>query len=105
MSEASATADPLLSRIDHLTELLELALAPQLEARRAELRADALDAAVFDATAGSWVAAAELQRKVKKATGAEPRTLQKHLARLVDQGHVEHRGGRRYAEYRSSGLI
>lgn len=105
MSETAETVDPLLDRIDRLTEMLELALSPQLEARRSQLRANSVDATIFDATAGDWIAAAELQRRVKKATGAEKRTLQSHLSKLIAAGHVEHRGGRRYAEYRSSGLI
>ncbi len=105
MSETAETVDPLLGRIDRLTELLELALSPQLEARRSQLRADPVDTAIFDATAGDWIAATELQRRVKKATGVEKRALQSHLSKLIAAGHVEHRGGRRYAEYRSSGLI
>lgn len=104
MNETAETVDPLLDRIDRLTELLELALSPQLDARRNQLRADSVDAAIFDATAGDWIAA-EVQRRVKKATGVEKRALQSHLSKLIAAGHVEHRGGRRYAEYRSSGLI
>jgi DNA-binding transcriptional ArsR family regulator len=102
VSEAgAATLDPLLARLDRLTLLLELALAPQIEARRTELRADPIDAAIFDHTANAWVPASKLRQKVK----AKPRTLQSHLAKLIEAGLVEHRGGKRYAEYRSAGLI
>jgi len=97
--------DPLLERIDRLTAMLELALAPQLEVARERLRTDPLDAAIFDATADGWVSAGDLQRVLTATTGAKKRTIQAHLAELVAAGHLKQRGGRRFSEYRSSGLI
>lgn len=99
------SVEPLLERFDRVIEILEVALSPQLDARRQELRADPVDAAIFDCTAGDWIAAAELQKKANDKVTVKPRTLQKHLAKLIEAGLVEHRGGKRYAEYRSSGLI
>jgi hypothetical protein len=95
----------MIASVDRLTHLLELALAPELDARRAELRSDPIDAAIFDNTASDWIAAADLQQKVNASVGVKPRTLQLHLSKLIDSGLVEHRGGKRYAEYHSSGLI
>jgi hypothetical protein len=101
----TAKVDPLLARLDRLTAMLELALAPQLDAARERLRSDPLDAAIFDATAEGWIPAAELQRVLIAKTGAKKRTVQTHLGELVTAGHLEQRGGRRFSEYRSSGLI
>lgn len=95
----------LLERLDRLTLLLELALAPQLKARRAELREDPVDAAIFDATASEWIAAADLQKKVAATAKAKPRTIQRRLSALIETGLVVHKGGTRYAKYRSAGLI
>jgi DNA-binding transcriptional ArsR family regulator len=97
--------DALFERLDRLTEILELALSPQLDAARSKLRADSLDAAIFDATAGEWVPAGDLQRKVAAATGAKKRTLQEHLSGLVDAGYLQKDGAGPSVRYRSSGLI
>jgi hypothetical protein len=95
----------MLERLDRVIGILELALGPQLDSRREELRVDPVDSAVFDCTASGWIPSADLQKKVNEKVVVKPRTLQNHLARLIEAGLVEHRGGKRYAEYRSSGLI
>jgi DNA-binding MarR family transcriptional regulator len=106
MTNEAATTDPaLLERLDRLTQILELSLAPQLDTARAELRADEVDAAIFDCTAGGWKAAADLQREVGKATKTKTRAIQEHLSRLIERGLIQKRGSIRDAEYRSSGLI
>jgi DNA-binding transcriptional ArsR family regulator len=101
----SGDEDFVLERLDRIAEVLELALSPQLEGARSRLRADSLDAAIFDHTAGRWVPAGELQHKVAAATGAKKRTLQEHLSALVENGFLKKDGAGPSVRYRSSGLI
>jgi hypothetical protein len=95
----------LLDRVDRLTLLLELALAPQLDARRSELRADPVDAAILDAATADWQPASRLQAAVAKATGKKKRAIQEHISDLLDRGVLRSQGGGPTTEYRSSGVI
>jgi hypothetical protein len=102
---ASSQHAELIDRVDRLTQILEVALAPQIEAGRALLRPNEVDAAIFDHTAGTWIATANLQKRVTKATGAKTRSIQNHLSSLVERGFVRKRGGGRSIEFRSVGVI
>jgi hypothetical protein len=112
MSETAKvkTAQPpepadLLERIERITALLEVALAPQLEAGRESLRRDPIDGAIFDHTAGNWVLTGELQASVTKATKAKDRTIRDRIGGLVERGLLQKRGGARNIEYRSAGVV
>lgn len=104
-SEAQSPESELLSRLDRITQVLELALAPQLDAGRDHLRADSLTASIFDLTAGKWVASGDLQRRLAKASGKAESTVRARLTELGERGLLERRGEARSREYRSSGLI
>jgi hypothetical protein len=101
----TTTADPVLERLDRLTLLLELALRPQLEQARKQIRADELDAAIFAASDGDWTPAATLQRVVAAATGKKERAIQGHVGDLLKQGFLLRRGGGKTIEYRSSDVV
>jgi hypothetical protein len=96
---------PLLDRIDHLTRVLELALAPQLEAARASLRRDPIDAAILDAAAGGWKSPGKLQQQVEKRSGKKKRTVQDRIASLTDRGFLEKQGGGPTTEYRTNPVV
>lgn len=102
--KASEPAD-LLERIERISALLEVALAPQLEAGRKFLRRDPIEAAIFDHTAGNWVLTGELQALVAKATKAKDRTIRDRIGTLVERGLLQRRGGARNTEYRSAGVV
>ena len=101
----SVGEDPLLDRLDRLTELLELAFAPQLASQRDLLRGDPVDAAIFDLTAGSWISTGDLQATAATKVGTTGRTVRAHLAALGERGLLQKRGAGRSTEFRSSGLI
>lgn len=95
---------PLLERLDRLTRLLELALAPQIEAGRAAVRADHIDAAILDNAAGDWKPAAMLQQAVSKKTGKKTRAIQDHIGDLVERGFLQRKNAGPKTEYRALGV-
>jgi len=97
--------DPLIERLDHLTQMLELALAPQLQVARAALREDEIDAAILDAGSGKWKPAAELLREVEGATGKKKSAIHDHINRLLDRGFLKKQGGGPTTEYRTSAVL
>jgi hypothetical protein len=97
--------DPLLERLDRLTAILELALAPQLAEGRAAVRADEIDAAILDAASVDWTPAADLQKAVATKTGKKERAIQGHVGDLVDQGFLQKDGGGPKVRYRTNGVI
>jgi hypothetical protein len=107
MSEAASETvnNPVVQRLDRLTTLLELALAPQLEEARQKIRSDGLDAAIFDAAAGGWTPASQLRQAVAAATGRKQRAIQIHVGDLVDKGFLLKRGGGNHVEYFTSEVI
>lgn len=97
--------DEVISRLDRIAQVLQLALAPQLDSGREHLRSDPLTASIFDQTAGKWVASGNLQRRLAKSSGKGESTVRARLAELGDRGLLERRGEARSREYRSSGLV
>jgi hypothetical protein len=105
-SEPTAEFDPLLERLDRLTAILELALAPQLAEGRAAVRADEVDAAILDAAASAdWTPAANLQNAVATKTGKKERAIQGHVGALVARGFLLKDGGGTKVRYRTNGVI
>jgi hypothetical protein len=99
------TTDAIVERLERLTVLLELALRPQLEQARRQIRSDEVDAAIFDSADGAWTPAAKLQHEVAAATGKKERSIQGHVGDLVEKGFLLRRGGGKNVEYRSSEVI
>ena len=105
MNESQLGSEALLKRVDHLTRVIEVALAPQIEATRVALRKDPVDAAIIDAAAGEWRPAGKLQQQVEKLSGKRKRTVQDRIAHLTDRGYLEKQGGGPTTEYRTNPVI
>ena len=105
MGDPAQGEDAILARLDRISQILQIALAPQLDAGRDHLRADALTAAIFDQTAGKWVASGDLQRDLAKASGAAERTVRRRLVELTERRFIEHQGEGNSRRYRSAGLV
>lgn len=98
-------SEALLERLDYLTRVIEVALAPQIEATRLALREDSVDAAIIDAAAGAWKSAGKLQQQVEKRSGKRKRTVQDRIAHLTDRGYLEKQGAGPSTEYRTNPVI
>ncbi|MFL5833452.1 MAG: hypothetical protein ACJ76B_05690 [Solirubrobacterales bacterium] len=105
MNESQLGSEALLKRVDYLTRVIEVALAPQIEATRVALRKDPVDAAIIDAAAGAWRPAGKLQQQVEKLSGKGKRTVQDRIAHLTDRGYLEKQGGGPTTEYRTNPVI
>jgi hypothetical protein len=106
MSAATAEqVDPLVDRLDRITQMFELALSPQLQAARAALRENAVDAAILDAGGGNWKPAARLLSEVEGATGKKKRAIHGHINALLERGFLEKQGAGRTTEYRTSAVL
>lgn len=99
------SSEALLERLDHLIRVIEVALAPQIEATRLALGEDPVDAAIIDAAAGGWKPAGKLQQQVEKRSGKRKRTVQDRIAHLTDRGYLEKQGGGPSTEYRTNPVI
>jgi hypothetical protein len=97
--------EALAKRLDHLIQVLELALSPQLEAARASLREDPINAVILDAAGGGWKAAGKLQQQVEKRSGKKKRTVQDRIAALTEGGFLEKQGGGPTTEYRTNPVV
>ena len=104
ITEGAVSEVQLLERLDRLTGLLELALAPQIAAGRAVVRADEIDAAILDNAAGAWKPAGKLQQAVAQKTGKKTRAIQDHIGDLVERGLVLKKNAGPKTEYRATGV-
>lgn len=96
--------DETIRRLDTMIAILRLAYSREIENARTEIRADDVNRAVLDATAGDFVAAGDLKKKIAKATKQSEKTVQRRIADLLDLGLLEKRATGA-AAYRSTGLI
>jgi len=104
--QPQAGLEALAKRLDHLIQVLELALSPQLEAARASLREDPINAVILDAAGGGgWKAAGKLQQQVEKRSGKKKRTVQDRIAALTERGFLEKQGGGPTTEYRTNPVV
>jgi hypothetical protein len=102
---AERGGDEVLARLDYIAQILQVALAPQLDAGREHLRSDPLTAAIFDQTAGDWMPSGALQRSLAEATGKVERTVRTRLGELAERGLISQRGEGHSRSYRSAGLV
>lgn len=76
-----------------------------MDAARASLREDPINAVILDAAAGGWKAAGKLQQQVEKRSGKKKRTVQDRIAALTDRGFLEKQGGGPTTEYRTNPVV
>jgi len=99
-----ATNEDVIERLDRLAAIMQLAPRGQIDASRAAIRADKVNAAILDA-AKKLTPAAKLKAAVMKKTNAGASTFSERLAALVEAGLVEKQGGGPASQYKATGLI
>jgi Fic family protein len=98
------TNEDFARRLDTIIAILRLAHREEIEAARATIRADKVQAALLDG-AVDWAAAGKLTSTVKAKTGQSPATINRRITELLDLGLLEKQGGGPATQYRSTGLI
>lgn len=92
-------------RVEHLENLMTMALAePLREIREQAGIGDGVDAAILRLTT-DWSAASEIKEKVYTLTGAADSTVRERFKKLVDAGALEARGNTHSREYRNTFLL
>ncbi len=98
-------AQEVVSRLDTIISILQLAFSEQIEAALARVLADPVSATILELTAEQEVEAGRLYDQVAAATGQSKRTIQRRLATLLSQRAVLQAGSGPRVRYRRSGLI
>lgn len=99
-----ATNDDIVTRLDRIAAILQLAHRDAIDSARTSIRADKVNAAILDATA-KLTPAGKVMAEVKKKTGQSPATISRRIASLVEQGAVDKEGGGSATQYKATGLI
>jgi hypothetical protein len=94
----------VLDRLDLIQATLQLAYKRELDQASKAIRADAVSAAILDAT-DDWIGSKKLQDAVAKKTKTSTRTVRNRLPELVAQRVLASRGPSTAPEYRRTGLI
>jgi len=95
----------LVEQVDRLTKVIELALAPQLEAARRDLRSDPVDDAILTAASSDWKPAKKLRTEVEAKTGKKERTVQGRIGDLTARGFLEFKGAAKTLAYRTNSVV
>jgi hypothetical protein len=98
------TNEDVIERLDRLAAIMQLAYREQIDASRAAIRSDKVNAAILDSTK-KLTPAAKLKATVMKKTGTGSSTFSDRVAALVELGLVEKEGGGKTTAYRVTGLI
>jgi Fic family protein len=98
------TNEDIVDRLDRIVAILQLANRDQIEATRASIRSDKVNAAILDNAKG-WTGSAKLVEAVKTKTKQSYPTINRRINDLLAVGVLEKQGGGRTTEYRSAGLI
>ncbi|SRR5579884_4274770 len=105
MAKEDDTANQIISRLDKIAAILQLAFKDQIDRARAEVLADPVSAAILEATADGWIDAGDLKQKVSKDLKQSERTVSRRLAILIGRQALEQSGSGPSTRYRSTGLI
>jgi hypothetical protein len=92
---------------DHLKRIiaiLKLAHRDALAEARVSVLADKGNAAILD-VAADWTPAGKLKTAVMKRTKQSKPTVERRIAKLLDDGILEKQGGGSTTAYRSTGLV
>jgi hypothetical protein len=96
--------DELGKKLDTLISILRIAYRKEIEAARATIREDKVNASILDLTT-DWVTAGQLKASAMQKTKQSKPTVERRVAALVEQGVLEKRGAGGSVSYRASGLI
>ena len=98
------TNDEVLQRLDKIAAILQIAHKDSIERARDEINADAIDAAILKA-AGKPTPGGQLATAVAKKTKRTKRSVQLHVAELLERGLLEKTGAGTATTYETTGLI
>jgi hypothetical protein len=97
--------EDVVQRLDKLLAILQLAHHDAIEAGRAAIRADDLNAAILEAAA-KRIAAGDLIRRARRARGAPSEsTVKRRISALVGRGALERSGAGPSTAYQVTGLV
>jgi Fic family protein len=94
----------IVSRLDRLIGILELAHRDDIQRAREAIRSDKTYAAVLALTANE-TPAGKLSKAVQQKTKQSPKTVQRRIADLIELGALERIGAGGSVKYKATGLV
>lgn len=94
----------MLEKMDLLLGVVQLAYAEEIKAARADLRSDAVVAAILD-TCEDWTPAGTVINEAVRVSGSAKRTVQRRVSDLIARRALAQRGAAASSAYRSTGLL
>jgi hypothetical protein len=98
-------AEEVLERLDLMLGVLQLAHHDAIARAAEELRADEINAAILEACADDWIAAADLKAAVRSKVSVGDTALKARLSNLVARRAIQRRGATHTTAYHALGLI
>jgi SepF-like predicted cell division protein (DUF552 family) len=96
--------DEVGKKLDTIISVLRIAHRTEIEAARASIREDKVNAAILDG-AKKLTPAGKLRTAVMKKTGTGASTFNARIVELLELGVLEKEGGGPTTQYRATGLI
>ncbi len=94
----------MLEKLDLLLGVIQLAYAEEIKVARADLRSDAVVAALLD-TCVDWTPASTAINEAVRISGSAKRTVQRRISDLLAKRALAQRGAGVATTYRSTGLL
>lgn len=95
----------IVSRLDRLIALFQLAHSGELAQTRARIRSDVGSAVILDLAEDGWIAAGKLRDAAEAKTKLKSTAISDRIAELVGMGALEKTGGGPTTRYRSTGIL
>jgi hypothetical protein len=96
--------DEVLQKLDRIIAILQIVHKDEIDRARGDITADKVDAAILKAAAKA-TPAGQLVKSVQTKTKQTKRSVQRHVADLIEQGLLEKSGGGSATAYKATGLI
>lgn len=94
----------VMQRLDKIIAILQIAHKDEIDRARQAITADKVDAAILKA-ANKEAPAGKLIKAVAAKTKVTDRSVQIHIAELIERGLLEKSGGGTATTYKTTGLI
>lgn len=94
----------IISRLDRLIAVLELAHRDEIARARDEIRGDATYAEILRLSADE-VRSGPLSKAVQQKTKQSPKTVQRRIGDLIELGALKRTGAGGNTKYKATGLI
>jgi len=96
--------EEIISRLDRLIAVLELAHRDEIGRAREEIRGDTTYAEILRSSADE-VRAGQLSKAVQQKTKQSPKTVQRRIGDLIELGALKGTGVGGNVKYKAAGLI